>query len=58
MAPVLSPAFWHNDMLLHIPCLIKGIGNNFVSPQTGANRAQFAVIMQRYYTDFVERIID
>jgi uncharacterized repeat protein (TIGR02543 family) len=38
--------------------LIKGIGNNLVSPQTGANRAQFAVIMQRYYTDLVERIID
>ena len=28
--------------------LIKGVGNNLVSPQTGANRAQFAVIMQRY----------
>ena len=38
--------------------LIKGFGNNLVSPQTGANRAQFAVIMQRYYTDFVERIIN
>ena len=38
--------------------LIVGVGNNLVSPQTGANRAQFAVIMQRYYTDFVERIID
>ncbi|MDD4239031.1 MAG: S-layer homology domain-containing protein [Desulfotomaculaceae bacterium] len=38
--------------------LIKGIGNNLVSPQTGANRAQLAVIMQRYYTDFVERITD
>lgn len=30
--------------------LIKGVGNNLVSSQTGANRAQFAVIMQRYYT--------
>ncbi|NLL18759.1 MAG: leucine-rich repeat protein, partial [Clostridia bacterium] len=38
--------------------LIKGVGDNQVSPQTGANRAQFAVIMQRYYTDFVERITD
>jgi hypothetical protein len=38
--------------------LITGVGNNRVSPQTGANRAQFAVIMQRYYTDFVERITD
>lgn len=36
--------------------LIKGVGNNLVSPRTGANRAQFAVIMQRYYTDFVEWI--
>ena len=38
--------------------LITGVGNNLVSPQTGANRAQFAVIMQRYYTDFVERNTD
>ena len=38
--------------------LIEGIGNNLVSPQTGANRAQFAVIMQRYYTYFVEKTID
>ncbi len=38
--------------------LIKGVGDNLVSPQTGVNRAQFAVIMQRYYTDFVERLID
>lgn len=38
--------------------LIVGVGNNLVSPQTGANRAQFAVIMQRYYTYFVEKTID
>jgi len=38
--------------------LITGVGNNLVSPQTGASRAQLAVIIQRYYTDFVERITD
>ena len=38
--------------------LIKGVGDNLVSPQTGVNRAQFAVIMQRFYTDFVDRFVD
>lgn len=38
--------------------LIKGVGDNQVSPQTGASRAQFAAIMERYYIDFAERIID
>lgn len=38
--------------------LIKGLASNLVSPQTGASRAQFSVIMQRYYTDFIERRIN
>ncbi|NMA52428.1 MAG: hypothetical protein GX949_05415, partial [Peptococcaceae bacterium] len=38
--------------------LIKGVGDNQVSPRTGANRAQFAAIMQRYYTDFVGGMVD
>ncbi len=34
--------------------LIEGMGNGLISPKTGATRAQFASIMQRYVTAFVK----
>ena len=34
--------------------IVEGIGNNLVSPETGATRAQFAAMMQRYATTFVK----
>lgn len=34
--------------------IVEGIGNNLVSPETGATRAQFAAMMQRYATTIVK----
>lgn len=34
--------------------LVKGMGDGLISPKTGATRAQFAAIMQRYYINFVK----
>ena len=34
--------------------IVEGVGNDLVSPETGATRAQFAAIMQRFCTGFVK----
>ncbi|HZX20989.1 MAG TPA: S-layer homology domain-containing protein [Clostridia bacterium] len=33
--------------------LVRGMGDGLISPKTGATRAQFAAIMQRYYINFI-----
>ena len=34
--------------------IMEGIGNDLISPETGATRAQFAAMMQRYITTFIK----
>ena len=34
--------------------IMEGIGNDLISPETGATRAQFAAMMQRFCTGFVK----
>ncbi len=34
--------------------IVEGVGNGLVSPETGATRAQFAAMMQRFCTSFVK----
>lgn len=34
--------------------IVEGVGNGLLSPETGASRAQFAAMMQRYITTFVK----
>jgi uncharacterized repeat protein (TIGR02543 family) len=34
--------------------IVEGIGNDLISPETGATRAQFAAMMQRYITTFIQ----
>ena len=34
--------------------IVEGIGNDLISPETGATRAQFAAMMQRFCTGFVK----
>ncbi len=34
--------------------IVEGVGNDLISPETGATRAQFAAMMQRFCTSFVK----
>jgi len=34
--------------------IVEGMGNDLISPETGATRAQFSAMMQRYATTFVK----
>jgi hypothetical protein len=34
--------------------IVGGMGSDIISPNSGATRAQFAVMMQRFCTNFVK----